>query len=190
VRQELFDWLVAILRVIPGNIGLILRRNIYSLWFSGDANNLNVTDGVFVNGFKNINIGHHFSLGRNATIQSLNGTISIGKRCSFSHGVWIGSDFGDIKIGDDVLIGPYCVLRAANHKFERGVAIRDQGHQFSSIIIGDNVWIGAHVTIVPGVTIGSNSVIAAGAVVTRDIPSDTLCGGVPATVIRSLDKKE
>ena len=55
------------------------------------------------------------------------------------------------------------------------------------VVIGKNVWLGASVTVVPGVTIGDNAVIAAGAVVTKDVPANTIAAGVPAKVIRELD---
>jgi acetyltransferase-like isoleucine patch superfamily enzyme len=58
----------------------------------------------------------------------------------------------------------------------------------ASIVIGQNVWIGAHATILPGVTIGDGAIVAAGAVVTKDVPGNTIAGGVPARFIKNIDE--
>lgn len=92
-------------------------------------------------------------------------------------------DQGGITIGDGSLIGHKAVLATLNH----GFAPEDRGSLYPSpIIIGKNVWVGASVTILPGVTIGDNAIIAAGAVVTKDVAANTVVAGVPATVIRTL----
>ncbi len=91
-----------------------------------------------------------------------------------------------IKIGDNVLIGPNVVIRAADHNFDNiDIPINMQGHRSGRIIIEDNVWIGANVTIIRDVTIGTGSVIGAGAVVTKDVPPYSIAAGVPARVIKS-----
>ena len=96
-------------------------------------------------------------------------------------------DCNRVDIGDRVLFGPgvhvYCAEHPLDHK------IRGEGLESSRPVkIGDDVWIGGHASILPGVTIGSRSVVAAGAVVNRDVPEDTLVAGVPARVIKSLKK--
>jgi acetyltransferase-like isoleucine patch superfamily enzyme len=88
--------------------------------------------------------------------------------------------FHHITIGDDVIIAENVTIRDSDsHTIEGGRGDGDPG-----IHIGDHVWIGLNSTILKGVTIGSGSVIAAGAVVTRNIPPHALAGGVPARVIR------
>jgi acetyltransferase-like isoleucine patch superfamily enzyme len=78
-------------------------------------------------------------------------------------------------------------VTALNHNFkDTSKRIDEQGISTKSIIIGDDVWIGANAVILPGVTIGNHCVIAAGAVVTKDVPDNTLVGGVPAKVIKYL----
>ncbi|MCP1102981.1 acetyltransferase-like isoleucine patch superfamily enzyme [Aequitasia blattaphilus] len=107
--------------------------------------------------------------------------ITIGKRVFINSGCRF-QDQGGITIGDDVLIGHNAVLATLNH----GFAPEDRGDMHPApIIIENNVWIGANVTILPGVTIGKNAIVAAGAVVTKNIPADTVVGGVPAKAIKS-----
>jgi acetyltransferase-like isoleucine patch superfamily enzyme len=93
-------------------------------------------------------------------------------------------DMGGITIGDDVMIGPKVNLVSAGHPVAPNE--RRNGIVAKPIIIGNNVWIGAAATILPGVTIGDNAVIAAGAVVSRSVPADTLAAGVPARVLKHL----
>lgn len=91
----------------------------------------------------------------------------------------------DTVIGNDVLIASGVQLVTVNHVFERtDIPIRTQGETISRIEIGDDVWIGTNVIILPGVKIGSHSVIAAGAVVTRDVPEWAVIGGIPAKIIK------
>lgn len=96
-------------------------------------------------------------------------------------------DQGGIWIGDGSLIGHNAVLATLNHGLEP-----DKRHDLMAapIIIGKNVWLGANVTILQGVTIGDNAVIAAGAVVTRDVPANAVAGGVPAKVLRIISAEE
>ena len=91
---------------------------------------------------------------------------------------------GEIYIGNDVQIGPQTVMWARDHKFAKGQAIREQGHESAAIVIGNDVWIGAHCTILKGVVIGDGAVVAAGAVVTKDVPPMAVVAGVPAKVIK------
>lgn len=94
-------------------------------------------------------------------------------------------DLGGIDLADEVMIGPNVSLITSSHPLaptERRAAVLAK-----PIVIGKNVWIAAGVTVIGGVTVGENAVVAAGSVVTRDVPSNTLVGGNPATVIRSLE---
>ncbi|WP_338638638.1 sugar O-acetyltransferase [Burkholderia pyrrocinia] len=93
-------------------------------------------------------------------------------------------DLGGLEIGDDVMIGPNVSLITSGHPVEP--SRRRDFVVAKSITIERNVWIGAGATIIGGVTVGENSVVAAGAVVTEDVPPNTLVGGNPATVIRSI----
>jgi len=93
-------------------------------------------------------------------------------------------DLGGLDIGDDVMIGPNVSLITLGHPIEP--SRRRAGVTAKPIVIGRNVWIAAGATVIGGVTVGENSVVAAGSVVTRDVPPNTLVGGNPARVIRSL----
>lgn len=115
-----------------------------------------------------------------------------GKNITIGKNVFINSgcrfqDQGGIIIGDGALIGHNAVLATLNHGF--APEKRDDLHP-APIVMGKNVWIGANATILPGVTIGDGAIIAAGAVVTRDVPEDTVVGGVPATVIKHIKREE
>ncbi|WP_246285333.1 sugar O-acetyltransferase [Nguyenibacter vanlangensis] len=93
-------------------------------------------------------------------------------------------DLGGLDIADDVMIGPNVSLITTGHPVEP--AQRRTAIIGKPIVIEKNVWIAAGATIIGGVTVGENSVVAAGAVVTRDVPANTLVGGNPARVIRSI----
>ncbi|GAA1391368.1 sugar O-acetyltransferase [Kitasatospora putterlickiae] len=94
-------------------------------------------------------------------------------------------DRGGIRIGNGVMIAPKVSLITGGHPLP--LAERRQYLSFAPIVIEDNVWIGTAAVITQGVTIGAGSVVAAGAVVTRDVPSGTLVAGVPARVIKTID---
>ncbi|MDB5676566.1 MAG: Galactoside O-acetyltransferase [Sphingomonas bacterium] len=93
-------------------------------------------------------------------------------------------DLGGIDIGDDVMIGPNVSLITSGHPI--APSRRREGVIARPIVIEANVWIAAGVTIIGGVTVGENSVVAAGSVVTHNVPPNTLVGGNPARVIRSI----
>lgn len=108
--------------------------------------------------------------------------LKIGKRVFINSGCRF-QDQGGITIGDDSLIGHNAVLATLNH----GFAPDERSNMIPApITIGKKVWLGANVTVLPGVTIGDNAVIAAGAVVTKDVPADSIVGGVPAKVMKQL----
>ncbi|MBJ9966989.1 sugar O-acetyltransferase [Burkholderia seminalis] len=112
--------------------------------------------------------GTGMKLGRN---------VFVNQNCTFY-------DLGGLEIGDDVMIGPNVSLITSGHPVEP--SRRRDGVVAKPIVIERNAWIGAGATIVGGVTVGENSVVAAAAVVTRDVPPNTLVGGNPAALIRSI----
>ncbi|MCI8513307.1 MAG: sugar O-acetyltransferase [Lachnospiraceae bacterium] len=98
-------------------------------------------------------------------------------------------DVARIRIGDDVLFGPNVSLYTAGHPIHP--ASRKSGYEYGiPITIGDRVWIGGNCVILPGVTIGSDSVIAAGSVVTKDVPPGVVAGKNPCRVIRSITEDD
>ena len=110
--------------------------------------------------------------------------ITVGKNVFINTGCRF-QDQGGIRIGDHVLIGHNVVLATLNHDF--APYNRATMHP-APIHIEDRVWIGANATVVPGVTIGENSIVAAGAVVTKDVPPNTIVGDVPAKVLKRIDE--
>ena len=116
--------------------------------------------------------------------------------CDYGQNIFLGADFfanhhcvmldaGEIRIGARVLLGPAVHLYTATHPVD--AKERAAGMQLiASINLGDDCWIGGHTVIMPGVTIGARTVIGAGSVVTRDIPSDVLAVGNPCRVIRAI----
>ncbi|PST45761.1 galactoside O-acetyltransferase [Bifidobacterium callitrichos] len=95
-------------------------------------------------------------------------------------------DDGEIFIGDHTMIGPNVTLTTTGHPIRPD--LRERVAQFSEPIrIGRNVWIGANVTVLPGVTIGDNAVVGACSLVTRDVPADCVAVGTPARVVREID---
>ena len=95
-------------------------------------------------------------------------------------------DQGGISIGDGALIGHNVVLATLNH--DQNPANRGALHP-APIVIGRNVWIGANAVVLAGVTVGDGAIIAAGAVVTKDVPPNTVVGGVPAKIIKTITEE-
>lgn len=95
-------------------------------------------------------------------------------------------DIREIRIGDNVMIGPNTLITTVNHPLSPLGRRRHLGIA-KPVVIGDDVWIGGNCTILPGVTIGSNVVVAAGAVVNRDVPDNCVVGGVPARIIKEIE---
>ena len=113
------------------------------------------------------NFGRFIRLGKN---------VFINHACSFL-------DIGGITVEDDVLIGPNVSLVTENHPTDPGDR---KTVLLNPIIIKRNAWIGAAATILPGVTVGENAIVAAGAVVSRDVPPNTIVAGVPAKIVKTL----
>lgn len=107
--------------------------------------------------------------------------IKIGKNVFINHDCSC-LDLGGVEIQDEVMIGPRVMITSENHP----VAISERKTLVpNKVLIKKNAWIGAGATILPGVTIGENSVVAAGAVVTRDVPDNCVVGGVPAKIMKT-----
>ena len=120
--------------------------------------------------------------------------------CDYGHNIHLGKNFfanyncvmldeAPITIGDNVFIAPNVSFYTAGHPSD--VERRNEWLEYAwPITVGNNVWICGGVTITPGVTIGDNSIIAAGSVVTNDIPSNVIAGGNPCRVIRTITEKD
>ncbi len=103
-------------------------------------------------------------------------------------GLTLVDDF-EIHIGNNVMFGPNVTLSATSHPIHPD--LRRDGTQFSDpIIIEDDVWVGAHAVILPGVTVGAGSVVAAGAIVTKNVPPMSVVGGVPAKLLKTITDED
>lgn len=110
--------------------------------------------------------------------------ITIGKNVFFNTGCSF-QDRGGVSIGNGSMLGMNVTIATLNH----GLSSETRNTTYPSpVIIGENVWIGSNATILPGVTIGNNSVVAAGAVVTKDVPENVVVAGVPAKVLKEINK--
>ena len=108
--------------------------------------------------------------------------LHIGKNVFINSGSMF-TDMGGIYLGDNVLIGPNVTIASVNHRIDPG---QRRHLDLKSVYIHDNAWIGSNVTVTPGVVIGENSIVGAGAVVTKNVPANTIVGGVPAQIIRTI----
>jgi acetyltransferase-like isoleucine patch superfamily enzyme len=125
----------------------------------------------------------HYDLGKDVTIQMgcyiyTRGKMSIGDYSMINRECVLDSR-GELSIGSRVNISPYVQIYTAEHNANSS----DFSESLSSVKIGDYVWISTRSTILPGVTLGEGAIVAAGAVVTKDVPAYTIVGGVPAKVI-------
>ncbi|UZH55371.1 sugar O-acetyltransferase [Salinimicrobium tongyeongense] len=121
-------------------------------------------------------------------------------RCDYGYNIEIGDNFytnynlvvldcAKVSIGDSVLIGPNVGIFTAGHPLHHEIRIQEWEHAYP-ISIGNKVWIGGQVVINPGVSIGENSVIGSGSVVTKDIPSNVFAAGNPCRVIRAITEED
>ncbi|MCU1643875.1 MAG: Maltose O-acetyltransferase [Nocardia sp.] len=140
---------------------------------------------------------------RHALLTDLLGAIGQGSwimprfQCDYGHLIRLGDnsflnydaivlDCAPVTIGNDVSIGPRAQLLTALHPMEDHELRRQRWESAAPIVIGDNVWLGGGVIVCPGVTIGADTVVGAGSVVTRDLPERVFAAGNPARVIRAL----
>ncbi len=190
IVNELQQYMEFFINYAPGRLGYYIRRQYYSMILDCGSN-LTVGIGVTITGRENIRLGNNVSIMRNSSINSSNAKITIGNNFALNTNSCIDAVGGVIQIGDDVLIAQNVVLRAADHEHRSTlVPISQQGHVGGSIIIGDGVWIAANCVITRNVTINSHSIVAAGAVVTKDVELYAIVAGVPARKIKKRTNNE
>ena len=105
----------------------------------------------------------------------------LGERCS----LWAGDRVGRITVGEHALVGPDVYVTASNYCTDRPGPMVDHPKQEQDVHIGAFTWLGRGVIVLPGVTIGDGTIVAAGSVVNRDLPPDVIAGGMPARILRS-----
>jgi acetyltransferase-like isoleucine patch superfamily enzyme len=157
--------------VDPGSWSLVLR--VISFLYEGHVRGrrqASIPSDVRVSPTATFRNGHNVSIGARTHIGE-------------SSSLWAGETTGRIDIGADVLFGPRVYVTASNYGTEPGTPVMLQAKLERSVRIGDDCWLGAGVTVLPGVTIGDGCIVGAGAVVTKDLPPGSIAVGVPARVV-------
>lgn len=197
---------------IPSIVGIGVRALVYRLMLQMDGI-VAIEDRVRLRWASNIRLGRGAYLDHGVYIHATPGGVTIGPESYVMHnailhvynfrdlpdaGIHIGARSligegcvlrgqGGIHIGDDVYLAPLVQVLAVDHCYDNlHVPISQQPIMTRGIVIDDDVWIGGGAVILDGVHIGRHSVVAAGAVVTRDVPSYTVVGGVPARILKQL----
>lgn len=202
---ELLEFLCMMsLSLLRANIRLLIHLQKNRLWFFEKnitifnfkkltaGENFRVGEGVRFNcsGNKGVIFGRNCNVGSYSRLMVSSGLGQLGAHIIIGNNVGIGSfsnigGTGGVMIGDDTIIGPYLSVHTENHNFENNeVVIRLQGVQRQSVVIGRNCWLGGKVTVLAGVSIGDGAIIAAGSIVNKDVPPNSIVGGVPAKIIR------
>lgn len=149
-----------IISLVPGLIGRFLRRYCWGIRSVGKE--VNIDEGCWISHPNNLVINDY---------------VGINKGCRINCA-------GKIVIGSSTLLGPGVYIWSQNHNFmNKNIPFTQQGYEYKKVIIDEDVWVAARVTIMPGVTIGKGAIICAGAVVTKNVRPYTIVAGVPATYI-------
>jgi maltose O-acetyltransferase len=153
-------WYQHLIKFIPGKIGCLIR-NVLLPYKSGK--NVLIWDGTHIDSPSRLQIGNNVSINRGCIIHA----------------------GGNVVISDNVLIGPGVVVYSQNHNYnQKDKNINLQGYNVAQVNIEENVWVGARSIILPGVSIGANSIVGAGSVVTKDVEMNTVVAGNPAKIIK------
>ncbi len=207
IAYELACWLAS---PMPGALGFVIRRKIYSRLFGSCGaglvlgrnvtirhpkrlhlgNNIIVDDNCVLDAKgdadERITLGDGVILGRNTILSCKGGSIEIGANTNISANCMVTSE-SQLTIGSNVLIaGMVYIVAGGNHGTERTdiPIIQQPMSQKGGVKIGDNCWLGANITVLDGVTVGRDSVIGAGSVLTRSIPEFAIALGAPARLVR------
>lgn len=203
---------VDIIIIIKAKVCDLLRGSYHRLFLAKSRGLLFIGKGTEIKHAHLISVGSSLTIDKNVTIDALckrgivignNVTIkdntliecsgvirNIGEGLTIGDNVGISQNCtisvrGNVNIGSNCIFGPGVSIFSENHNFNRtDIPIVNQGETRSDVFIGEDVWIGSRSTILAGVKIGSHSVIAAGSVVTRDVPEFAVVGGIPAKVLK------
>ena len=187
ILREIKNWTEFFIYSCPGQIGYFIREFYLKKRCMSSFSHNRFEAGIRIEYPKNLELGSFSYYGFDCKIYaSESSKVRIGKYCSFNSNVMINArGKGNIIIGNNVLIGPNVVLRSSDHSFDnRSKNIREQGMDDGEIVIKDNVWIGSNSVILKNCILGEGSVIAAGAVVTKDVEPYAVVGGIPAKIIK------
>ena len=215
-RYVLEQMLQVLVGWVPTILGIGLRALVYRLMLRADGWAA-IECGVRLRFANHIRLGHRSYLDQGVYVHACRNGVEIGPGTLVMHGAVVHVyNFRDmphsgIRLGQDSLIGEYAVIRgqggvtigdrvyvsplvqimAVNHVFDDPTRpFVEQGVTAEGVVIEDDVWIGSGAVICDGVRIGRGAVVAAGAIVTQDVPSLTVVGGVPARVIREIDGEQ
>lgn len=198
---------------MPGAVGLVLRKIFWPRLFASCGkgvffgeniilrhpnrihlgNKVVISDGCILDArneksYNVIQLGDNVILSNNVMISCKGGTVNIGSNSGLGAQAIIQAVFNSpVEIGSDVFIGPMCYIAGGgNYKTDRlDIPMWRQGlKEMGKTILGNDIWLGANVTILGEVEIGAGSIIAAGAVVSKSIPEKAVCRGVPAKVFK------
>lgn len=199
--------LLTLLSNFPSIWGVVLRRLAYKKVLGGMGENcfieknvrfrvpgsISLGDRVFIDEnacldptypSSQIRLGNDTRIGRNSVLKASVGKIILHDGATIARFVHLGGG-GEIEIGKNSMLGDKVELISGQHVYDDPtIPIKFQGSRFAKIVIGEDVWLGAQVTVLPGVKIGDGSVVGAGSVVTKDIPRYSVAVGVPARVLR------
>ena len=157
-----FKWIMLITNCLPDfTVCLKLRGFLLKPAFKQTGKNFQIASGTIVNWSSNIIIGNNVFIANNCWIQGV----------------------GSVELEDEVMLGPFTVIASNNHSRKNG-SYRFGSGQKGKVLLRKGSWIGSHVVITMGVTIGESSAVAAGAVVTKDVLANCIVGGVPAKIIK------
>lgn len=177
-------------KVFVGSNCTFLNKSNFSF-----GSNVTIEHDTILDGYasEKIIIGNNVKIGAYSNLLSTSHFSKFGKGLKIGNNSAIG-DFthfgapGGIEIGDDVIMGSYISFHSENHNFsDTTQLIREQGTTSKGIKLGNNIWVGAKVTFLDGCSVGDNSVVAAGAVVTGEFPSNSVIGGVPAKILKKIE---
>jgi len=164
----------------------------WSIYKYSKYNQMVFEDNVEIRAIERLNVGQNTIIGANSLLHcggrkwcNFKGSIKIGKDSYIGpNSILFGA--GEIEIGDNVMLGPGVICVSHQHGFqESSKVMQDQPMEFGKIIVEDDVWVGSNAVVLPNIKISRGSIIGAGAVVTRDIPSFSIAVGVPAKVIKA-----
>lgn len=138
----------------------------------------------------NVSIGAFSRVIVSTSLNNIGNQITIGNNVGIGEFAYLGGA-GGLEIGDECIVGQYLSCHPENHNYEDlSLSIRHQGVSRKGIKIGKNCWIGSKVTILDGVQIGDGSIIAAGSVVTKSFPENSIIGGVPAKLLKTRTNEQ
>jgi len=206
-----YELVVLLFTQVPGAAGFFLRKKFFGALFKNVGRNVifgkNITirhprkislgsnvivdDNCLIDAKgktnRGITIGDNVTIGRNSSIVCKNGNITIGSGVNITTNVnLICGEDGEIVIGNNIDIGSFSHFSGSTYDYNSSpdVLPSSQGRISKGIVVEDTAWIGAGVTVIDGTRIGEKSIVAAGAVVTKDIPPYSVAMGVPARVVR------